>query len=342
MNVALTGGGTAGHVMPNIALLEELRKKSTKIIYIGNENNMEKSICDTYKVKFFHTNSIKLDRTKWLSNLAIPFVLPRCIQQAKEVLSRQKIDIVFSKGGWVSLPTTLAAKKLGIPVVCHESDSTLGLANKLTSKFAKAVVTSHQGTFISPKTYLLGNPLREQIFHGDSTRILNQLGIDHSRPILLVVGGSLGAMAINQTLAQCLDVLCDKYFVIHITGNSFTPPTHDGYFAIPYATNIEDYLQTADVVVSRCGANFAQELLALGKKTLFIPLPAKSSRGDQITNASRYQSQGYCHTLSQNDMTPTSLVEAIDRTYKSQFKTYHYDHSTPDKIVTLLYRLSKN
>ncbi len=342
MNIALTGGGTAGHIMPNIALLDELRKKSNKIIYIGNSHNMEKIICESYKVKFFHTDCIKLDRTKFFANIAIPFVLPHCVKQAKHILTQQKIDIVFSKGGWVSLPTTLAARRLGIPVVCHESDATLGVANKLTSKYAQAVITSHKGTFISPKTYMLGNPLREQIFHGDEQAVFSQLHIDHSRPILLVVGGSLGALAINQTLAQSLDKLCQTYNIIHITGKSFTPPVHDGYFAMPYADNIQDFIQVADVVVSRCGANFAQELLALGKKTLFIPLPTKASRGDQITNANEYERLGYCRTLQQKDMTADTLVQAIDDTYHSHFKTYHYDRDTPSKIVTLLYRLAKN
>ncbi|MGN0771837.1 MAG: UDP-N-acetylglucosamine--N-acetylmuramyl-(pentapeptide) pyrophosphoryl-undecaprenol N-acetylglucosamine transferase [Christensenellales bacterium] len=336
MNIALTGGGTAGHIMPNLALVPYLRRNFDKIIYIGNSSCMEGKICPQYGIEFFHNDSIKFDRSKLLKNLAIPFILPKCVRKACATLSENHIDVVFSKGGYVALPVTLAAKKLGIPVVCHESDTSLGLANKIASRFAKAVITSHTGVYRKDNGYMLGNPIRDKIFDGNPNNVYAAHSIVHGKPILLVVGGSLGARAINQAVVSALDELTERYNVVHITGKNFLPPERKGYYTLPYTDDIQDYLAAADVVVSRAGANFVDEILALGKKALFIPLPAKASRGDQLTNASRVCSLGYANMLQQQYLTPATLTENIERTYAADFKKCYYDRSTPQKIATLL------
>lgn len=340
MNVALTGGGTAGHVMPNIALIPYLSCRFDKVIYIGNQDGIESKICTGEGIEFCHTDSVKFDRSRLFSNLLIPFILPRCIKQAVKILKEQKIDVVFSKGGYVALPVVLGAKKLRIPVICHESDASLGLANKITAKFAKAVVTSHEGVCHKSNAYLLGNPVRDVVFEGDASKVYAERHINGNKPVLLVVGGSLGARAINKTLVDCLDVLTTRYDVIHVTGSKFFPPEHDGYYPLPYADNIQDYLTAADVIVSRAGANFVDEILALGKKVVLIPLPTDASRGDQLTNASKVCSMGYARLLEQKNLTPASLVEAIDQAYRTDFIRRPYDRNTSHNIADLIYRVA--
>lgn len=340
MNVALTGGGTAGHVMPNIALLPYLYRRFDNVVYIGNERGIENKICLSLGVQFFHTDSVKFDRSKLFRNLLIPFVLPRYVKQAVKILKEHDIDVVFSKGGYVALPVVLASKKLGIPVVCHESDTSLGLANKITARFAMAVVTSHEGVYQKSKTYLLGNPVRDVVFEGDSSKVYAEHHIKGDKPILLVVGGSLGARAINKTLVECLDTLTTRYDVVHVTGSKFLPPEHDGYYPLPYADNIQDYLAAADVIVSRAGANFVDEILALGKKALLIPLPTDASRGDQLINASKVCSMGYARLLEQKYLTPTTLVDNIDQAYHTDFRRRNYDRNTACNIANLIYQIA--
>lgn len=342
MNVALTGGGTAGHVMPNIALIPYLSCRFDEVIYIGNQGGIESKICASAGVEFCHTDSVKFDRSRLFCNLLIPFILPRCVRQAVKILKQHKIDVVFSKGGYVALPVVLAAKKLNIPVVCHESDTSLGLANKITARFARAVITSHEGVCHKSNSYLLGNPVRDVVFEGDASKVYGKHHIQGDKPILLVVGGSLGARAINKTLVDCLDVLTTRYDVVHVTGSKFFPPEHDRYYHLPYADNIQDYLTAADVIVSRAGANFVDEILALGKKVVLIPLPTDASRGDQLTNASEVCSMGYARLLEQKDLTPDSLIEAIDQAYHTEFRHRNYDRQTPQKIVTLLYNICQD
>ncbi|MGN0797499.1 MAG: UDP-N-acetylglucosamine--N-acetylmuramyl-(pentapeptide) pyrophosphoryl-undecaprenol N-acetylglucosamine transferase [Christensenellales bacterium] len=340
MKVALTGGGTAGHVMPNIALLPYLNRRFDQVLYIGNEGGIESKICQNFGVEFCHTDSVKFDRSKIFRNLLIPFILPRYVKQAVAILQKHEIDVVFSKGGYVALPVVLGAKKLGIPVVCHESDTSLGLANKITARFAKAVVTSHEGVRYKSKTYLLGNPVRDIIFEGVPSKVYDECHLKGGKPILLVVGGSLGARAINKTLVDCLDVLTTHYDVIHVTGSKFLPPEHDGYYPLAYADNIQDYLAAADVIVSRAGANFVDEILALGKKAVLIPLPTDASRGDQLTNASKVCSMGYARLLEQKNLTPSTLVDNIDQAYHTDFRRRYYDRNTACNIANLIYQIA--
>lgn len=339
MNIALSGGGTAGHIIPNIALLPHLKKQFDNIIYIGNANGVEATICKQYNINFAHCDSIKFDRVKKLRNIKIPFVLPKCIAQAKKILANNKIDIVFSKGGYVALPVAIAAKLLKIPLICHESDSTLGLTNKLTSKFADTVITSSP---ISGKNFInIGNPLREEIFNANPQSVFHIHNINTNKPILLVVCGSLGSQSINRVIYDSLDKLLDDFCIIHICGKEFVPITRTDYYQLAYVNNIADYLQVADYVIARCGASLSGELTALNKKVLYIPLPSTASRGDQISNAKNLQKQQLALVLSQEDMTPATLVDSINQLKTFKKCHYTYDRTIPSKITKQIIKTVK-
>ena len=246
MNIALTGGGTAGHVMPNMAILEDLYKYFDKVIYIGNKEKMESEICKKFNVQFYHCDSIKFDRTKKLKNFSIPFKLPSYINQAKKILIENNIDIVFSKGGYVAMPVVYAAKQLKIPTVCHESDYSLGLANKLNCRFAKGIITCFDCTCKKRNAKVFENPIRKDFFDAHPERIFNAYNLNHYTPILLIVGGSLGAKSINELVYSSLDELCRRYQVIHICGNTLKPIEHKNYIQLKYADNIQDFIAASD------------------------------------------------------------------------------------------------
>ncbi|MEG1394710.1 MAG: UDP-N-acetylglucosamine--N-acetylmuramyl-(pentapeptide) pyrophosphoryl-undecaprenol N-acetylglucosamine transferase [Clostridia bacterium] len=336
MNIALTGGGTAGHIMPNIALVAPLKKHFDNILYIGNERKQEADLCAQYNLQFVHCDSIKFDRTKLFSNAKIPFAMPAFVRQAKKILLEHHIDIVFSKGGYVSLPVVLAAKSLHLPVICHESDLSLGLANKLTATFARKVITSHPETPLRKNYVFVGNPLREQIFDAHPEKIFHTHNFSARLPIILVVGGSLGATVINSVIYNMLDELCKNYFVIHICGKNIQRINHSNYLQLEYAQNIQDYIAVATLVISRCGANFSQEISALNKKAIYIPLPATSSRGDQIENATLLQQHNFAQMLLQENLSPITLLSTIERAMSANKNFYYYDRSIPDKIVNII------
>ena len=314
MKIALTGGGTAGHVMPNLALLPELKKRFDGIYYIGGRNGIEKSLCEKYGVEFFATDTVKLDRSRFFSNIRIPFLLGKCVRQAKETLKELTPDVVFSKGGYVALPTCLAARSLGIPVVAHESDTTLGLANRITSRFAEAVVVSHKSTNAKNAVFI-GNPLREELLFADGADVKRKYGLSQTKPLLLVIGGSSGSKALNDFIISILDVLLKSFCIIHITGkNGINPEKTKGlknYFHKEYADDVFDLYAAADVVISRAGANTVDELTAIGKRVLYIPLPADASRGDQILNAKRACANGKAAYLEQKDLCEKRVVSTL-------------------------------
>ncbi|MDD3946503.1 MAG: UDP-N-acetylglucosamine--N-acetylmuramyl-(pentapeptide) pyrophosphoryl-undecaprenol N-acetylglucosamine transferase [Clostridia bacterium] len=308
-SIALTGGGTAGHIMPNLALLPELCKYFEKIIYIGGDG-MERDLVPKYGIKFFSTSVVKLNRSNLLQNAKIPFVLNKGIKEAKNILQSAHIDVVFSKGGYAALPACFAAKSLKIPVVTHESDYTMGMANKLISMFAASTLTGFAetkgGTFV-------GNPLREEILKGNAAHAVEKYKLP-PRPTVLVFGGSLGAEAINHALEGCLSALLKEYNIVHITGkNAKKGDSGQGYTRLEFANDIADLYAVADLVVIRGGANSLAEAAALGKRTLCIPLPKGASRGDQQDNAKSYQKKGLLEILEQNKLTPDSLYLSIQK-----------------------------
>lgn len=308
--IALSGGGTAGHVMPCLALAEELAKYFDRIIYLGG-NGMEKKIVTAAGIPFYETATVRLDRTNVLNNFRIPFTLSSASKEAKSILLNENVRAVFGKGGYAMLPACFGAKSLGIPLIIHESDYSMGLANKLCVSFASRVLTSFPET---PGGICVGNPVRKEILNGNKQRALHKYGLNPSKPTVLVFGGSSGALAINEALYPILPSLTGIANVIHITGaNDTAKVSAPGYFRIEYADDIADLYAVSKVIVMRGGANSLAEVTALGKRAICIPLPKSgSSRGDQAENALSYSKRGLINLLPQSDLTSEELLKRIE------------------------------
>lgn len=343
MKIVLTGGGTAGHVMPNLALLPELKKRFSEIYYVGGKNGIEKRLCEKHGVAFFGTDTVKLDRSKFFANFKIPFLLNKCIKQAKNTLKELSPDVVFSKGGYAALPTCLAARSLGIPVVAHESDTSLGLANRITARFAKAVVTSHKSTDAKNAVYI-GNPLREELLFADGKDVKRKYALSQSRPLLLVIGGSSGSRALNDFVISALDVLLKDFSIIHITGKNDVDADRikdrQNYFCKEYADDVFDLYAAADVVISRAGANTVAELTAIGKRVLYVPLPATASRGDQILNAKRACANGKAAYIEQRDLSEKKVLSALKYLMSSPPPSPVSDFGVNREIADLLEKVA--
>lgn len=282
--ILLTGGGTGGHVYPNLALVPYL-KKEYDVVYVGGEGDtLEKRLSETAGINYYSVPNVKLVRSlspkAIVNNLTIPTVLARSIAKSKKLLLDLEPSLVFSKGGYVALPVVISARKLGIPVICHESDLTLGLSNKIGKLLGAKILTANPK---SEEGKYVGMPLRDELFDGKDLR--KSLRIKDDVPVLLVTGGSSGAKALNDFVFSHLDKLTKEYFVLHLTGKGYSPPTHKNYLPIGYSDDMPSLYRTADVVVSRAGATALFELSALSKKTVFVPLPKSASRGDQLLNA---------------------------------------------------------
>lgn len=328
--IVLTGGGSGGHIIPNIALLPYLKKHFDNIYYVGESGGMEEKIAKEYNIPFFPIKAIKLDRTKVLSNLKIPFVLPKYISNAVELLQKLNADVVFSKGGYVSLPITYACSKLKIPYVIHEADKSLGLANKLAVNKAFRIITSDESCNKGGKYITLGTPIRDEILHGNPSKIATKLNLDTKKPTILVVGGSLGAKAINDCVVSSLGTLTKKYNVIHLTGKGKLPDTKmQNYYPIEYANNIGDYYALATLVIARAGAGVVTELQAVGVRSILIPLPESASRGDQIENARKSNFV----VIRQEDLTAELLCEKVSLAISAPKPISNYDTATSQKIV---------
>ncbi len=338
ITIATSGGGTGGHVTPCIALFPDLKKRFDRIIHIGGDG-MEQSLIPPTGIPLFTTKTIKFDRANIFNNFKIPFVLNSAIKEAKEILKKEKVNVVFGKGGYASLPSILAAKKLNIPVIIHESDFNMGLANRFASKFADLVLTSfpetNGGVFV-------GNPIREKIFNGDKLKAVKKYGLDIARPTLLVFGGSSGAAAINALIFKTAKSLTKSYNLVHIVGkNEKTRLFLPNYVALSYADDIEDLYASSDVIIMRGGANSLQEVTALGKRIICIPLPkSKHSRGDQEDNALSYEKRGLINLLRQNEATEEHLMKLIATVINQ--KEHPQNKSTPNgEIVKKIMELVK-
>lgn len=310
--IVFTGGGTAGHIMPNLAIIEEIKNKA-KVYYIGS-NGMEKELVKNYDIPFYEIPSTKLKRSLSFSNLLIPFKLIKAIKKAKQILKEIRPDVIFSKGGYVALPVVFAAKKLKIRVILHESDMTLGLANKLCKNKCETVCTSFEKTAEYLKNGLFtGSPLRSQIFKGNKENAKKLFKNYKNKPTILVVGGSLGSKIINENVRKSLDKLKD-YNIIHLCGkNNLSNIKKDNYVELEFANNIEDLYALSNIVISRAGSNVINEILALNKPNILIPLSKKASRGDQILNANYFKEKGYSKVILEEDLSPNSLVNSINQ-----------------------------
>lgn len=323
--IVLTGGGTAGHVTPNIALLPHLKEAGFEVSYIGSYTGIEKKLMEELGVTYYGISSGKLRRYFDLKNLTDPFRVIKGFSQAKKLIKQINPDIVFSKGGFVAVPVVMAADKCNIPVIIHESDMTPGLANKLCQKHSLKVCCNFPETVkLIPdgKGVLTGTPIRDELLHGDKTAGLRLCGFNTEKPILMIIGGSLGALHVNEAIRAILPRLLEKFQIIHICGKgkvdeSFNNTT--GYRQFEYVNEeLKDLFAAADIVVSRAGANVICELLAMKKPNLLIPLPADASRGDQLLNAASFKRQGFSAVLEEETMSDILLYDTICSIYEKR------------------------
>ncbi len=327
--IALTGGGTAGHIMPSLALLPLLYKHYDRVIFVGSTKALDQKIVESYGVPFYPIDCLPFSRTHLLQNAKIPFELSRGIKAVKDIFLGEKPSVLFVKGGYASLPSAYAAKSLNIPIVVHESDFSMGLANKLVSTFASTVLTSFPET--SGGTYV-GTPVRDEVYTVDKEKARTKYGLKNMTTITFC-GGSLGAEAINQAVRDALPILTKDYQVIHVSGNGYRGTTRANYLELPYAEDLLALFALSDVVVTRGGANTLAELATLGKRTICIPLPKGNSRGDQVENALSYKKRGYLTVLDQKSLTVASLTSAIATALKLPAPTPLQSKEVNHKIV---------
>lgn len=314
--IVLTGGGTAGHVYPALALIEKL--KDYEIHFIGS-NGMEKDILKKYpNITYHKISAVKLERKLTFKNFLIPFKLISSIKQSKKFLKEINPNIVFSKGGFVAVPVAISAHKLKLPIISHESDLSMGLANKIILRYCNVMCTSFEKTASKNKKCIFtGQPIRRKIFKGNK----NIVNFNNNNPYLLVLGGSLGAKFLNDLIYDNLDDLTKIFNVIHICGkNNYQKIVHENYLCLPYADNIEDYYARSDLVLARAGSGVINELLALNKPMLLIPLSKKCSRGDQIENAKLFEELGYAKMLEEENATYLKVKENLQNLLKNKEK----------------------
>lgn len=318
--IVLTGGGTAGHVSPNQALIPLLIEEGWEIHYVGTKAGIERTLIEPMQGVTYHAvSSGKLRRYFDWKNFTDPFRVIAGMFQSFSIIRRLKPSIVFSKGGFVSVPVVVGAAMCGVPVVMHESDITPGLANKLCKPFAKSVCTTFPecAKLLGAKGVLTGTPLRAQIFSGERSKGLSLAGFDGTKPVLMMIGGSLGAQTVNAVLRESLPALTEKYDVLHVCGKGNMDASLEGmasYRQFEYLSEeLPDAFACADIVLSRAGSNSLSELMALKKPALLIPY--HSGRGDQVLNANSLKARGLAHVMIQSDMNAQSLPAAIDALY---------------------------
>lgn len=352
--ILMTGGGTAGHVTPNIALMPALREAGYSISYIGRYEGIEKELISKQEdVKYYGISSGKLRRYLDIKNLSDPFKVIKGYSEAVKLIKHIKPDVVFSKGGFVTVPVILAAKRCKVPSIIHESDLTPGLANKIAIPNASFVCCNFPETLNylpDGKKQLTGSPIRKELLEGDSNTGLQFLGFDNSKPVLLVMGGSTGSAFINNALRDSLDLLLETFQIVHLCGKDKTDPSLEGrpgYRQFEYIDKeLTHIFAAADIVVSRAGANAIFELLALKKPNILIPLSAAASRGDQILNAQSFKKQGFSEVLEEETLDDKILIETINDVYNRRndiIKTMENSQAMDSitAVVDLIKKVSK-
>ena len=325
IRIVLTGGGTAGHVTPNIALLPRLKELGYDIHYIGSYEGIEKKLIEAYGIPYYGISSGKLRRYFDVKNISDPFKVLKGYGQARKLLKKLKPDVVFSKGGFVSVPVVLAAKHRRIPAIIHESDITPGLANKLAIPNAYKVCCNFPETLKylpADKAVLTGSPIRSELLSGNPKKALKYCHLAEGKPVVLVVGGSSGSQFINEIVRSLLPELLKTYQIIHLCGKgNLDSSLQDtaGYAQFEYANQeLSDMFALADVVISRAGANAICELLALHKPNILIPLSSNASRGDQILNARSFEQQGFSVVIEEEHLSNVVLLDAVQNLYKNR------------------------
>lgn len=316
--IVMTGGGTAGHVTPNIALMPSLQKAGYEISYIGSKDGIEKGLIEDQKIPYYGISSGKLRRYHSWKNFSDPFKVVKGFFEARQIMARIKPDVVFSKGGFVSVPVILAAKTKGIPAIIHESDLTPGLANKLAIPAATKVCCNFPETvpyLPAGKAVLTGSPIRQELLHGSRAKGKEFCHFTKDLPVLMIMGGSIGSVYINNAIRGCLDDLLKEFQIIHLCGKGNLEESltnKEGYAQFEYVSdNLPDLFAAADLMIARAGANSICEILALRKPNILIPLGKNASRGDQILNANSFAKQGFSVVLEEENVTSESLKTTI-------------------------------
>lgn len=342
--IILTGGGTAGHVTPNIALLDRLKEAGFEVSYIGSKDGIEKQLIENLGIPYYGISSGKLRRYFSWKNFTDPFRVMHGGKEATQIIKKVKPDIIFSKGGFVTVPVVKAAAKCKVPVVSHESDMTPGLANKIGMRYASRICCNFPETLekLGDKGIHTGTPIRSELFTGTREAGLKYAGFPDDKPVILVVGGSTGAVRVNEAVRAVLTDLLKEFRVIHLCGKGKSDPAYngiDGYVQIEYCDKeMKDVLAAADIVISRAGANAICELLALHKPNLLIPLSAEASRGDQILNAASFEKQGFSMVLQESETTPESLLAAVRKLYaeREEYRARMAKSETSDAADTIV------
>lgn len=343
--ILMTGGGTAGHVTPNIALMPSLKELGYDIVYIGSYNGIEKSLIEEQGIPYYGISSGKLRRYFDLKNFSDPFKVIKGYFQAASLLRKLKPNVVFSKGGFVSVPVVLAAGHKKIPTIIHESDMTPGLANKLAIPSATKVCCTFPETqkyLPEGKAVLSGSPIRRELLEGDAAKGLAICGFTSEKPVLMIIGGSTGARVINDTVRESLDELLKTYQVLHLCGKGMLDESllnKKGYIQFEYVKDdLKDMFAAADLVISRAGANAICELLALQQPNILIPLSAAASRGDQILNAASFEKSGYSYVIKEEELTKETLLSAVNYVsqHMNEYKKALAQSQATDAISTIV------
>jgi len=346
--IILTGGGTAGHVTPNIALIPELQKRGYEIHYVGSKDGIEKKLMEEFDIPYYGISSGKLRRYFDVKNFTDPARILKGYAEAGKIIKKVKPHVIFSKGGFVTVPVVFAAKHKKVPCVLHESDISPGLANRLCIPSAAAVCANFPETLShlpEEKSHFTGSPIRKELFSGNRLKGLDFCGFSTQKPVILVIGGSLGSVRVNEAVREILPQLLEKYQIIHLCGKDKVDESlkgTEGYVQFEYIQKeLCDLLDAADIVISRAGANAICELLALHKPNILIPLSLEASRGDQILNANSFEKQGFSYVIKEEDLTSARLSEAIANVFENR-DTYikamedSNQHDAVKKVVDII------
>lgn len=323
--ILLTGGGTAGHVTPNIALIPSLQKLNYEIRYIGSYDGIEKKLIEEMGIPYTGISSGKFRRYMSAKNFTDPFRVMKGYSEAKKFVKEFKPDILFSKGGFVSVPVVLACKKYKVPIIIHESDMTPGLANKISIPYARVVCHNFPETknyLPEGKSLLTGSPIRAELMKGDKNAGLKLCGFTSDKPVIMVTGGSLGALSLNKAVRDALPELLKDFQIVHLCGKGKIDESlvnTPSYIQFEYIKEeMKDLFAMADVIISRAGANAICEIQALCKPNILVPLPATASRGDQILNAESFKNQGFSEVLDEETLTTGTLLQTVRSVYENR------------------------
>ncbi len=323
--IVMTGGGTAGHVTPNLALVPYLLEAGYEIFYIGSYTGIEKKLVEDAGITYYGISSGKLRRYHDWKNFTDPFRVIKGFSEANQLLKHISPDVVFSKGGFVSVPVVMAAARQKIPAIIHESDMTPGLANKLAIPFASKVCCNFPETLKylpEGKAVNTGSPIRKELFTGSKEAGLSFCGFDGKKPVILIMGGSIGSKFINKAVWTALDSLLEKFQIVHLVGKGNINKDlaeKEGYKQFEFINDkLNDIFAMTDLMISRAGANSISEILALKIPNILIPLSAAASRGDQLLNAESYEKQGFSTVLQEESLTSKTLIKAVENVYNNK------------------------